>query len=28
VVGISLTGDSAQALQAAEASYLEVLRRY
>jgi hypothetical protein len=28
VVGISLTADSAQALQAAEASYLEILRRY
>jgi len=28
VVGISLTADSAQALQAAEAAYLEVLRRY
>jgi hypothetical protein len=28
VVGISLTADSADALQAAEAAYLEVLRRY
>jgi hypothetical protein len=28
VVGISLTADSAQALEAAEASYREVLRRY
>jgi hypothetical protein len=28
VVSISLTADSAQALQAAEASYLDVLRRY
>jgi hypothetical protein len=28
VVGISLTADSAEALQAAEASYLEVLRQY
>jgi hypothetical protein len=28
VVGISLTADSAKALEAAEAAYLEVLRRY
>ena len=28
VVGISLTADSEQALQAAEGSYLEILRRY